>query len=109
MTAIRIKNAQIAATTNNTMTFSQFLKEYWQVIISLVGIFTTWWRFSIKLSNWQILNDATIKDLAKEIAETKARVDAVYPILVTLQTDMASVKTSLEFIKGSVTQIVKNQ
>lgn len=92
------------------MTISQFLVQYWQFIISIGAVIAGWWRMSLKLSNWKVLNDVAIADLKSSQSEMKAKFDSVYPILTTLQTDMASVKTSLEFIKGSVTQIMsKNQ
>lgn len=91
------------------MTIIQMIQNYWELIAYIITVAISWWRFSIKFSNQQIINDQRIADLEKSAIKMESRVDAVYPILVTLQTDMASVKTSLEFIKGSVGQIVKNQ
>lgn len=91
------------------MAFLDALKDNWQFITSIVAVAVAWWRFSIRFSNQQILNDQRIKDLETTTVKVEARVDAVYPVLVTLQTDMASVKTSVDFIKMSMGQIIKNQ
>lgn len=88
------------------MILSELILKYWQFGASIIAVGLSSWRYSIKQSTWQALNDKKISDLETSVATNQAKVDALSPILITLQTDMASVKTSLEFIKGS---IIKNQ
>lgn len=100
----------------NKMTFAQFVHNYWQIVVSIIGLIVAWWRFSLRLQTQNIkaeakhvLMDEKTKDLETRIAKVEGRLEALYPLLVTLQTDMASVKTSVEFIKGSIAQITNNK
>lgn len=89
------------------MSLTEFIKENWQFIVSIMAFAAGWWRVSMKLSNWKVLNDENIKDLNERMSKNEGRIEGLSPILVTLQTDMAIVKTSLKFIEGSVNQIAK--
>lgn len=83
------------------MSFEE-IKQYSQLAVSVGAVVVGWWRMSVKLATWKALNDEKIHALEKAHAETRAKIEAVSPILVLLQTDMASVKTAVEYIKDAV-------
>jgi hypothetical protein len=87
------------------MTIGTFIQNYWEMIVFFIGLFITWWRISIKFAIKQANDDEKIKDIVLRTTKVEARVDAVFPDINTIKTDVAVMKNTLEFIKGSITQI----
>lgn len=87
------------------MTISQSIVEYWPIIAYFIGGIVSLIMVWVKISNKVEAIKTEITDIEKLSAKLEGRLDAINVPLGTLQTDMASVKTSLEFIKGSINQM----
>lgn len=84
------------------MTISQALITYWPMIIFVIGGIISCVTIYIKLSNKVEGLKAKVQEQANEISELKGRVNLMQPTLGTIQTDIAVIKNTLEYIKGSV-------
>lgn len=105
------------------MTFGETLTTFWPIITTiLAGVIATIGVY-INLSKRvdairadavatkdSLLADGAERD--KEISELKGRINTLQPVVGTIQTDIAVIKNTLEFIKGAVqgkpTQAVLN-
>ena len=73
--------------------FLQPLKEYWFILVFLVSLVVTWTQF-----------DSRIKALEVAVAKQELRTEAINTSLVILQTNIAEIKTTLDFIKTAITK-----
>lgn len=87
------------------MTIGIFVQNYWEAIIFFIGLCITWWRFSIKFAKKETGDDEKVKELIIRMAKMETRVDSVFPDINTIKTDVAVMKNTLEYIKGSITQL----
>ncbi len=89
------------------MTINQAISLYWPIFIfvfgGIVSLFTVWTKLNSKVS--EIRSELT--DNEKLISKLEGRVDQVYPVLSLMQTDIAVIKNTMEFIKGTIAQPVK--
>lgn len=72
------------------------------MIVFVIGGIISCITIYIKLSNKVEALKAKDQEQGNEIAELKGRVNLMQPTLGTIQTDIAVIKNTLEYIKGSV-------
>lgn len=86
------------------MTTSEAFLAYWPIIVFVIGgivsVITIW----INLNNKVNALKSEMIDMEKDAAELKGKVDTMQPTLGTIQTDIAVIKNTLEYIKGSVSK-----
>lgn len=87
------------------MTISETILNYWPIIVYFIGGIVSLAIVWVKLTYKVVALKEELNDVKNIVAKFEGRIDAMSPLMVTLQTDMASVKTSLEFIKGSINQM----
>lgn len=84
------------------MTISQAFITYWPMIAFIIGgivsVITIWMNLNKKVDALKSRDN----EQANEISELKGRVNLMQPTLGTIQTDIAVIKNTLEYIKGSV-------
>jgi hypothetical protein len=95
------------------MTISEAFQIYWPLIVfvlgglgTCIGIYTNMTSKindvkATSLNRYETLL-ASAADRDKEIAELKGQIKTMQPVLGTIQTDIAVIKNTLEYIKGSV-------
>jgi hypothetical protein len=66
----------------------KFIRENWVAIVFIAGLIGTWTKFTVNQT-----------DFEKRLTKNEAAIEAVNPVLLALQTSMARVETTLEFIK----------
>lgn len=97
------------------MTISSALMIYWPLLTFTVGgiisVVTIWVKLTNKVTALETDFDNKVNLLKgdgaerdKEISELKGRVNTMQPTLGTIQTDIAVIKNTLEFIKGTVSK-----
>lgn len=86
------------------MTASDIFTVYWPVVAFCLMIVSAIVSIYINLNNKVNAANATGAERDKEIAELKGRVNTMQPTLGTIQTDIAVIKNTLEFIKGTVSK-----
>lgn len=86
------------------MTFGESIIMYWPIILfaitGVISIVSIWVNLNNKVNT--LKGEASERD--KDIAELKGRVNTMQPTLGTIQTDIAVIKNTLEFIKGTVSK-----
>lgn len=86
------------------MTFGESIIMYWPIILfaitGVISIVSIWVNLNNKVNS--LKSEASERD--KEIFELKGRVNTMQPTLGTIQTDIAVIKNTLEFIKGTVSK-----
>lgn len=87
------------------MSTSQFLLSNWQPIVYLLGLVVTAWTITVRASNQRIILQGRIKDTEDRLTSAEARINAVYPTIESLKTDVAVIKNSVEFIRGAIANI----
>ena len=71
----------------------KFIRENWVAIVFIGGLIVTWTTFT---------NNQT--DFEKRLSKNEASIDAINPVLLQLQTSMARVETTLEFIRQQLSK-----
>lgn len=69
------------------------LKDYWFILAFVVSLVVTWTQF-----------DSRIKTLEVSSAKQEIRTDAINTNLIALQTNIAEIKTTLDFIKNNISK-----
>lgn len=95
------------------MTIAEAFTIYWPVIFAIIGgiisVVTIYIKLINRVDTAKNENASKIELLkskfteqGNEISELKGRVNLMQPTLGTIQTDIAVIKNTLEYIKGSV-------
>jgi uncharacterized coiled-coil protein SlyX len=73
--------------------FFKTLKEYWQIIL-FIGLVIVGWT--------TVKND--VANLSTRVTRSESQIETINPVLLQLQTSMARVETTLEFIKLEISK-----
>jgi hypothetical protein len=73
--------------------FIKIIRENWVLVVFVCSLVVTWTTFRVN----QL-------DFEKRLTRTESQIETINPVLLQLQTSMARVETTLEFIKMQISK-----